>query len=123
MRQGLIAVVVLLALFLGQFFGLWVPFLAHPFWALQGALIGGAIGVVAGLLLGQRRGWALWAGLVLLAATGGITLYGKAGFAASYAEDALAGKIWYFGYFATMAALAFTLSRLLLALKQPDQHD
>tara|TARA_R110002049_G_scaffold4718_12_gene33444 strand:+ start:1930 stop:2409 length:480 start_codon:yes stop_codon:yes gene_type:complete len=123
MRQGLIATVVLLALFLGQFTGLWVPFLAHPFWASQGALVGGLIGAAAGIVLGQGRVWALWAGLVLLAATGAITLYGKAEFAASYAEDAVAGKIWYFGYFATMAALAFTLCRLLMALKQPDQHD
>ena len=56
--------------------------------------------------------WSLaprWRAALLAAAT--LAAYrtatlGKAGFAASYAEDQFAGQMWYFGWIATAAALA-----------------
>ena len=100
-------------------FGLTSYLGAHPVaWPLQVALFGAPIGalisVVAGLIVPSKllRGILF---VTLLLAAWGLAHYGKTRFAASYAEDQLAGQIWYFGWIATCAmataGLATTVSR------------
>lgn len=86
---------------------------AHPWWAGQVVWIGGGAGLALAAMLawaGQARG--RWISLLLLLGLGALALaaYGKARFAASYAEDALAGQFWYFGWIAGMAGLAGCLA-------------
>ena len=86
---------------------------AHPWWTMRTAIIGAPIGLGLGviLLLAPR----IWGTLVSVVATGGafaVALYGGQQFAASFAEDAFAGKLWYFGWIgvaAGLSALAFAL--------------
>lgn len=80
---------------------------AHPWWAMKAGYLGTAIGVLvwlglraAGLRGRVRLALAATALLVAAVATG----VGKARFAASFAEDALAGRFWFFGWIAVMAA-------------------
>ena len=110
---GIIALAVPVAL---GWFGAFQTLGAHPWWALKVALIGAPVGVVLGAVLSR---YALLpsviAGLVLLALAYGAAYYGKTQFAASFAEDAFAGKLWYFGWIGTAAGL----SALLLAALIP----
>ncbi|OYX44366.1 MAG: hypothetical protein B7Z02_06350 [Rhodobacterales bacterium 32-67-9] len=77
---------------------------AHPFWAVKTGYIGALAGVVAGLALSWVPAGralivgALVAGIGLLAAK-----LGAARFAASYAEDAIAGRFWFFGWIVAAA--------------------
>ena len=84
---------------------------AHPFWDVQIALIGAPIGAVAATLLPARWAFAVIAALATFSSYG-LAHYGKTRFAASYAEDALAGQLWYFGWIgvAAFAALAVGLA-------------
>ena len=85
---------------------------AHPFWAFQTAIVGAPVGCVLGLaLMRTRRG--ILAGAALLAVSGVTAWMGKARFTASYAEDALAGKLWYFGWIGVAAGLALLLVALI----------
>jgi len=80
---------------------------AHPWWAAKVGYIGAGIGAVtwaALLVAGMRRRWLLLVGLGVLVVAGIMTGIGKTNFAASYAEDALAGRFWYFGWIALMAS-------------------
>lgn len=87
---------------------------AHPFWDIKTAVIGAPVGCVLGLAL-MRLGPAarLTAGLAMLGLAATIARYGKTQFAASYAEDALAGKLWYFGWIGIAAGLALTIFALI----------
>ena len=88
---------------------------AHPFWAVKSGAFGSAVGLLiyAGLRwAGLRpRSIALLGGLALLLA-GFAAMHGKSLFVASFAENALAGQFWYFGWFTLMAALCITLCAL-----------
>ncbi len=87
---------------------------AHPWWSQKVVLIGAPIGLVIGAALwgstlAQR--WRLLIAATALVLAGLSAYFGKAGFVASYAEDALAGRFWFFGWIALAAALAgLTLS-------------
>jgi len=78
---------------------------AHPFWDQQVLFIGAGIGAILGLIslplpnVARIGGFLALTVLAYLAAS-----WGKETFAVSYAEDAFAGRIWYFGWFATVAA-------------------
>lgn len=99
---------------------------AHPWWAAQVIWTGAPAGLLIALLAG-------WAGLpgrlriglfaVLAAASFAAATWGRIEFAASYAEDALAGRFWFFGWIGTAAAVAALLSALfaqvLTALMRP----
>lgn len=101
----LLAILVALALALGLT-GLAVHLGAHPFWADTVVWIGAALGLVAALLSERMRpslglgGFALVTALAVWAAVAG-----KARFVASYAEDAFAGRLWYFGWIGFFAGL------------------
>lgn len=81
---------------------------AHPWWAAQVVWIGGGIGLVLwlGLLLSGVPRRVSVPVLTLLAVFSALAAWqGKERFAASFAEDALAGQFWYFGWIAFVAFL------------------
>jgi len=85
---------------------------AHPFWAVKVGYIGALVGLVLAvgfwwMRVGFGLKLTLAAGLLILAA--GVAALGKARFAASYAEDALAGKMWFFGWIGIVVAVFLTL--------------
>lgn len=95
-----------LAVIVGANYGLPITFGAHPFWAVSVAWIGVPLGLILAFVA-RSRGLG-WMSRVLTFALGlciayVIATFGKAGFAASYAESALAGRLWYFGWIASMA--------------------
>ena len=93
---------------------------AHPWWSGKVVYFGAPIGVILAAFGGPwlRLRWRLsvFAGATLLAFW--VAYSGKAGFTASYAEDHFAGRMWFFGWIATMAGLAaftYTLAQAIFA--------
>lgn len=86
---------------------------AHPWWADKVIVLGVPIGIglatTAWALRISRPARLIGFSLLTLAAFG-IAHSGKLRFAASYAEDMLAGQAWYFGWIATCALAAATLA-------------
>lgn len=94
---------------------------AHPWWATRVIWIGLPIGLVLAGLAGVAYSgrFARVAAFALLTLAAIATTYiGKTRFAASYAEDAVAGQMWYFGWIAICALTAATLASLLGDLRQ-----
>ena len=92
---------------------------AHPWWALKVGYLGTGIGVLVWLgmrALGAsgRVRLALTATALLVAAVA--TGVGKARFAASFAEDAVAGRFWLIGWIAVMAAAFAVIATLAGAI-------
>ena len=89
---------------------------AHPWWSHTVILIGLPFGLVLAAVLARfrvRRALSIGiTGAAMLAAFF-IATTGKARFAASYAEDALAGQMWYFGWIATCGLAAAVLATTL----------
>ena len=95
---------------------------AHPWWAVNVGYIGGAAGAVVWLVLGMiglGPRWTALAAAVVLAAAGILTWIGKTNFATSYAEDALAGRFWYFGWIVVLAAATVLIASVLRAAMAP----
>lgn len=92
---------------------------AHPWWSQKiiasGAAIGLTLAVLFSLIVKNQTVTTIFAALISVAAFG-VAKYGQTQFAASYAEDAFAGKLWFFGWHATSAAIFATLALLALAL-------
>ncbi|MDJ0824807.1 MAG: hypothetical protein QNJ16_04825 [Rhodobacter sp.] len=89
---------------------------AHPWWAGQTAWVGVAVGLIIGLLSVRRtRWWRIGVGVALIVVSAIAAGYGKAQFAASFAEDAFAGRLWYFGWIGIAAGVASMLLGLLWA--------
>ena len=92
-----------------------LAFGAHPWWALKVGYLGTAIGVP--VWLGMRALGASGRVRLVLAATALLvamvaTGVGKPRFAASFAEDALAGRFWFIGWIAVMAAAFAVIATL-----------
>ena len=88
---------------------------AHPFWSSSVVYIGVPVGIIfAGVIraLGLGRGARLVLYAALLAVAIWVAYSGKTQFAASYAEDAFAGRMWYFGWIAIAAFGTALLARL-----------
>ena len=126
MKQFALPLALSLALvLLAQTLNLPLRFGAHPWWSDQVLWIGLLPGLLVGALLGRAHlGRAVRAATAagLAAAAFAAASAGKARFAASYAEDALAGQIWYFGWigiclFATAAVATIALRDRKGALK------
>lgn len=92
---------------------------AHPWWSGKAVLIGAPIGFglayLATFLLSAR----LRIGLFFIATA--VALWaaysGKMTFVASFGDDAFAGRIWFFGWIATMVGLAgFVLTASAIAM-------
>jgi len=84
---------------------------AHPFWSFKVGYIGVGIGIVLYLLQAfWRLRWGIKAALFVLLVwvAAAITVVGKSRFAASYAEDFIAGRMWFMGWIGGFA-LAYVL--------------
>lgn len=76
---------------------------AHPFWAGKTILIGTPLGLILGYASSHLPYARAMIGLVgLTIVTFAIAHIGKTRFAASYAEDAFAGQMWFFGWHAVV---------------------
>ena len=89
---------------------------AHPFWSVQVAWAGVPIGLILAFLFRRRR-WSVRIGLfsTLLAVSGFAAHFGRLRFAASFAEDRLAGQFWYLGWI----GVAIFLTALIVAILSP----
>ena len=112
-----VAIAGIAILAMGQL-GVYARLGAHPFWA---DLTAPALGLVVGAL-GYAVGiWRFRVGLIamalVLAGAGAAAHFGKRAFVASYAENALAGDFWFFGWIAlcgaSVALLGMVLDRVL----------
>lgn len=104
-------------LFLLNVFDVWTGSLTHPFWSSKVNTIGMVIGFVMTVILfligtGNKR--RVLVSLMVMAGLTGIaylvTGHFKEVFAASYAEDVIAGKVWYFGFMGFVACAYSTLA-------------
>lgn len=94
---------------------------AHPWWALQVAYVGAPIGAVLAMLpLGQTRRFLFGFGVLAIAIAS--AAYGKTQFAASFGEDALAGRFWHFGWIGIAAGDALIVAALVLFVL-PEKDD
>jgi hypothetical protein len=93
---------------------------AHHFWSQDVVLYGGPVGIALALA-GQwltARSWALVAGFGLAAgASYAVAKWGQTRFAASFAEDAFAGQMWFFGWIAVALFAAAAMAALVMAAR------
>lgn len=88
---------------------------AHPFWAISVAWIGVPIGLVLALAtktLGVAWLFRVLVFLICVIAAYALAAVGKERFAASYAEDRLAGQMWYFGWIALISSATALIAAL-----------
>lgn len=94
---------------LAGYLGLTKALGAHIWWDVKtmwiGAPIGGFLALAARFAV-PFRFWHVVALSIGALISFGVAKYGQTTFAASYAEDALAGRFWYFGWIATGAFAA-----------------
>ena len=111
---AVIAIVVVIAM---AWLGLTIILGAHPIaWPIQIALIGAPIGAIIAFIAGMivpSKTLRVIVFAVLLIAAFGSARYGQVEFAASFAEDQLAGQFWYFGWIATCAMATSLLAAIL----------
>ena len=124
-RNTLISTVAALSVIFAAFLvGVWPMLGAHPFWSLSATGIGSLIGTVVFLFLAFGSGKRRWKPrsivivlLIILTVAFLTTTLGKREFVGSYAENRMAGRIWYYGFIAFIAALqasaAFGIHALL----------
>ncbi len=115
MRQGLALASAFVAVGMLAWAGIpeWLG--AHPYWAVRIGWTGGAVGVVLVAVMIAFRVTAttrIGIGLAGLGLAFAVARIGAARFAASYAEDALAGRMWFFGWITVAAALTLVLQAL-----------
>lgn len=106
------AFVVLLA----AYWGLSRALGAHPFWSVKIAWIGVPLGLLLALLF-RRQAWTrrltLFGAALIL--TGLAAHFGRLRFAASFADDRLAGQFWFYGWI----GVAISLTAIIVALLTP----
>jgi len=100
------------ALLAAHWLKVWPMLGGHPFWSASATYLGLGIGAVVALfshlVLTKHPRWTkLLLGVFVALTITGITAstYGKIDFVASYAEDRLAGRIWYYGFIAFIAGI------------------
>lgn len=105
---------------IGAYYGITRSLGAHPFWDTKIALIGAPIGLgLAFVLRALKWRWVtrLFVFLLALAIAGTAAHQGRLQFAASYAENQLAGQFWYFGWIASAAFMSGLIATLLTPRK------
>jgi hypothetical protein len=115
-QAGAVALVAALVVAAAAALGLFTAFGAHPWWAARVGWTGAGIGALLVLALhavGVRPAGRTLLAALALAEAAWIAWTGKARFAASYAEDALAGRMWHFGWIAIAASATLLLAGLL----------
>ena len=121
MRKLLPLVLPLIAAGLFYATGLTQTLGAHPFWAQKVIWIGVGLGVPLGAILwglGLRKPARLIGVAVLTLAAFATAYVGKSRFAASYAEDTIAGYMWYFGWMATCVLVFALISSAVWATRK-----
>lgn len=101
---------------IAAFYGVPKSLGAHPFWAVKVAWIGVPVGLFLAFstrALKWRWPTRMLLFFVLLAIAGTAAHQGRLQFAASYAENQLAGQAWYFGWIASMAFGAAGLAAIM----------
>lgn len=95
---------------------------AHPFWGQQTGVGGGIAGALLWLTLrrvGVSASMQVIIAIVALLISATAVYVGKQVFAASFAENWIAGRFWYFGWFAVSGSVAFLLAATMAgALRQ-----
>lgn len=113
LEEILVAVAVAAVLAAASVAGLPEALGAHPWWARQTGTLGGVGGAVLWLVL-RRAGLPFSGQLILSLAALLVSVaaahFGKQVFAASFAENALAGRFWYFGWIASSGSLAMLVA-------------
>lgn len=113
LANAIIAAAILIGL---AYFGLSRYLGAHPVWAVKIGYIGAGFGVVIYSLFWVWRGsWLakFFTYAILLVIAAGAAYFGKARFVASFAEDVMAGRLWYFGW---IAAVGFAFALIMHVL-------
>ena len=112
-----------LALLVAHWLKVWPMLGGHPFWSASATYLGIGIGAVIAtlshLVLTKHSRWTkllpgIFIALTILAITA--STYGKIEFVASYADNHLAGRVWYYGFIAFIAGIpgSFTTAVRLL---------
>jgi hypothetical protein len=112
-----VALVVGLVVPLGlAYSGLSVRLGAHPWWVQSSAWIGAVAGIVIALCvlrLQLNRIAIVVIGAAVVSAGAWAAHAGKTALANSFAEDALAGRLWYWGWIGGLAGLSLVLVTVL----------
>jgi hypothetical protein len=90
---------------------------AHPWWAARTGIVGSLIGAACLLALrsvGLKTVPLLWTAATGLALSSAAAVFGKRAFAASFAESALAGRFWFFGWFGVSASFVVLIATVVL---------
>ncbi|WP_272002745.1 hypothetical protein [Roseovarius sp. ZX-A-9] len=113
--QAIVAIVITAILMAASALGLTETLGAHPLWAVKTGMIGSGAGLLAYAGLrwaGMRSGPVAILGGLTLVSSGFVATQGKSVFIVSFSENTLAGRFWFFGWFAVMGALCLTLCAL-----------
>ena len=115
-----------LALLTAHWIKIWPMLGAHPFWSQSATYLGIGIGatlaIISYAMLTKRPRWRKLHLAIFVSITAiGITAstYGKIDFVASYADDRLAGRIWYFGFIMFIAGIPGCFTTALRLLRGP----
>jgi hypothetical protein len=90
---------------------------AHPWWAARSGVIGSLMGVACVVclrLVGLKTAPLFWIAAFGLALSAAAAVLGKRAFAASFAESALAGRFWFFGWFGVSACIVAVSAAVVL---------
>ena len=98
------------------YLGLWTWLGAHPFWGARVAIYGAPMALLLWILSRWQFDLVRIGAMVLTLGALFAATRGKEAFAASFAENALAGQIWFLGWLiglgAMVAALGLSLERI-----------
>lgn len=115
----------LVGIFAAYFAGIWPMLGGHPHWSQGVTYIGAAIGVVLFLGVWLATEKLRWSGKYLAIAIVAVLVVafivstmGKREFVGSYAENRMAGQIWYYGFTAFIAALFTSAAIAVQALQK-----
>lgn len=116
LEESLVAAAVAASLAVASLAGLPQALGAHPWWAQQSGIVGGVGGAV--LWFVPRRLSLSFSALVVVAgsallASAAAAHFGKQVFAASFAQNALAGRFWSFGWFAISGSVALLIATVV----------
>ena len=113
-RWGIAVLAALILPLLLAWLGLFRWLGAHPWWDIKTALIGAPIGtLIAALLFSTPRVLRVGIAVLVIVLAYYFASTGKAVFAESFGDDAIAGKHWYFGWIGIGAGLAALILSVL----------
>lgn len=115
--RAVIALLVALAMIAAALLGAVQALGAHPWWDVSVAATGAGIGAIIAVAFGRPGGmWLAWAGLIVTLVAFATARHGMTEFAASFGEDAFAGRLWFFGWIAACACAVTGTAGAAIAL-------